>query len=644
VGDLAVHAATDPAEIQRFSRALLDDLEALERMCDEGLIERGVRRIGFEQEMFLVDRDGRPAPIAGQVLAELGDPTFTPEIGRYNLEHNVPAERLGPGAFRRLEDDLNAAITRARAAAAAHGGEVFLGGILPSIDYGDLKLANITPESRYYALNEVIVGLSGGTVRTLIQGRDNLQVELDNVMLESCTTSIQVHLQVDPDEIASLYRAAQVVAAPMVAIAANAPILLQHRLWHESRIPAFEQAVDIRTPDHRRRGNWQRVHFGGDWVDESVLEIYRDQVARHRLLLLTDTGESSLAVLDRGEVPKLRALTLHNGSLYRWNRPCYGVTDGVPHLRIEHRPLSSGPTILDEVANTALYVGLVEGFTRTMGDVRNLFAFSDIKANFISAARYGLGSTLRWTDSQPIAVRTLLKEQLVPLARQGLRAVGIETEEVDRYLGIIEERIASGTTGARWTLDAYEALSGYRNRGARSQALTRLIVSRQHQGIPVHRWAPVTEEEATPDTARCTRVGDLMTTDLFTVRPDDLMDVAASVMEWKHIRHVPVEDDHGALVGLVSHRDILGLLARGRAGQPIAVREVMRKSPLTIEPDTSCATALGLLRDGTLGCLPVVDSGRLVGIVTERDFLAFAEAWLDRDRRSEIGDRRPAGG
>jgi CBS domain-containing protein len=635
VGEISVHAAIDPEEIQRFSRALLDDLQALERMCDEGLIERGVRRLGFEQEMFLVDRDGRPAPIAQEVLAALDDPTFTPEIGLYNLEHNVPAERLGPGAFQRLEDDLSAAIAKARRAAATLGGDIFLGGILPSIDHGDLKLDNITPKARYYALNEIIVGLSGGTVRTLIQGRDNLQLELDNVMLESCTTSIQIHLQVDPDEIAAVYRAAQVIAGPLVAIAANAPMLLQHRLWHESRIPAFEQAVDIRAPDHRRRGNWQRVHFGGSWVNESVLEIYQDQVARHRLLVLADTGESSLDVLDRGEIPQLQALTLHNGSLYRWNRPCYGVTEGVPHLRIEHRPLSSGPTVLDEVANTALYVGLVEGFTRTMGDIRDLFTFSDIKANFISAARYGLGSTVRWINSEPIPVKALLREQLLPLARRGLQAVGITQAEIDRYLGVIEGRLASGTTGARWTLDAYEALEGYRNRGARSQALTRLIVARQHQGIPVHLWPPLSEEERMPAHARCTRVGDLMTTELFTVRPDDLMDVAASVMEWKHIRHVPVEDDRGTLVGLVSHRDILGLLARGKAGKPIAVKDVMRKSPLTIEPSASCAGALDLLRDGTLGCLPVVDSGKLVGIVTERDFLDFAAAWLGGKRRPE---------
>lgn len=629
MGDREVHAATDPEATLRFGRALLDDLQALERMCDAGVMERGARRIGFEQELFLVDRQGRPAPVADAVLAALADPTFTHEIGRYNLEYNAAPRRLEAGALAALEADLDVALARVRAAAAACDTEVFLGGVLPSIDRGDLTLANLADMPRYHALNEMIVRLAGGSMRTLIQGRDNLQLTLDNVMLESCTTSIQIHLQVDPDELPAVFNIAQVIAAPMVAVSANAPVLLQHRLWHESRIPAFQQAVDIRGSDQRGRGTWQRVDFGEAWVDRSVLEVYRDQVVRHRTLLIADPEESSLAILDRGEVPSLRALSLHNGSLYRWNRPCYGITEGRPHLRIEHRPLPAGPTILDEVANTAFYLGLVEGMLREGVDMREAFQFGDVKSNFFAAARYGLDVTLRWAGGEPVEARTLLLEQLLPLAHAGLAAAGISDTERTRYLGVIQARVETGITGARWTLDAHEALATHRNPLARTQALTRLLVARQQSGAPVHTWPLPTPEECVP-TPVATRVADIMSTDLFTVRPDDLMDVAASVMEWKHVRHVPVEDDHGALVGLVSHRELLALLAAPGDARDRAVGEVMRPSPRTIRPGASCAEALELLRDGTLGCLPVVENGQLVGIVTERDFLPFARAWLHR--------------
>ncbi len=629
MGDGRVHAATDPEATLRFGRALLDDLQALERMCDAGVMERGARRIGFEQEIFLVDRQGRPAPVADDLLAALDHPSFTHEIGRYNIEYNAAPRRLEAGVLAALEADLTAAIAQVREAAAPLGAEPFLGGVLPSIDRGDLTLDNLTTVPRYHALNDMIMRLAGGSMRTLIQGRDNLQVTLDNVMLESCTTSIQVHLQVDPDELPAVFNIAQVMAAPMLAVSANAPVLLQHRLWHESRIPAFQQAVDIRGSEQRGRGSWQRVDFGEEWVDRSVLEVYRDQVVRHRTLLIAEPEESSLAVLDRGEVPPLRALSLHNGSLYRWNRPCYGITEGRPHLRIEHRPLPAGPTILDEVANTAFYLGLVEGMLREGVDVREAFRFGDVKSNFFAAARYGLDVTLRWAGGEPVEARTLLLERLLPLAHGGLAAAGISDAERTRYLDVIEARVQTGMTGARWTLDAHEALGTHRNPLARSQALTRLLMARQRTGAPVHTWPLPTPEECVPIPV-ATRVADIMSTDLFTVRPDDLMDVAASVMEWKHVRHVPVEDDAGALVGLVSHRELLALLASAGDPRQRAVRDIMRPSPVTIRPGASCADALELLHDGTLGCLPVVENGQLVGVVTERDFLPFARAWLHR--------------
>ena len=401
MGEHQVTTEADQEREREFSRALLDDLRTLERMCATDAFEQGVRRIGVEQEMFLVDRSGRPKPMALEMLAALADAGFTTEIGLYNLELNLAPCLFGPGCFRGMEARLEDALGRARAAAQGLDGDILLAGILPTIELADLVLDNLTPLPRYREINRLITSLTGGTVRTLIQGRDNLQVALDNVVLETCNTSFQVHLQVDAAEFPRFYNIAQLVAGPVVAAAANSPLLLQHRLWHETRIPTFEQSIDIRSVPNRMRDTWQRVSFGEGWINDSVVDLYRDQVARYRVTLMGDTGEPSMTQLERGEAPALRALCIHNGSVYRWNRPCYGVTDGRPHLRIEHRPLPAGPTILDEVANAAFFLGLLLGIERHYGDVRTQFPFGDARSNFLAGARYGLNAMLQWEHGAP---------------------------------------------------------------------------------------------------------------------------------------------------------------------------------------------------------------------------------------------------
>ncbi len=527
---------------------------------------------------------------------------------------------------------------RARAAAQGLGGDILLAGILPSVELSDLVLDNLTPLPRYQELNRLITSLAGGTLRTLIQGRDNLQVALDNVVLETCNASFQVHMQVDAEEFPRFYNIAQLVAAPVLAAAANSPLLLQHRLWHETRIAAFEQSIDIRSVTNRMRDTWQRVSFGEGWVNDSVVELFQDQVARHRVTMMGDTGESSLAQLERGETPALRALCIHNGSVYQWNRPCYGVTDGRPHLRIEHRPLPAGPTILDEVANAALFLGLLLGMERTYGDVRSRFSFSDVRGNFLAGARYGLNAMFQWEGGTTVPARTLIADHLVPLAHEGLASAGVPQEERDRYLGVIEGRVRGGRNGALWTLEAFEALGDIRSRGVRSQVLSQAIMQRQWTGQPVHEWSLPSTAESGSWTERFQRVAQVMSTDLFTVGPDDLVDVAASMMQWKRIRHVPVEDDQGLLVGFISYRSLLRLVADGRAGQPVPVREIMEAEPVTVGPGESCLGAMRLMQEEGVACLPVVHEGRLVGIVSERDFLGMARVLFEEALKREGGD------
>jgi CBS domain-containing protein len=258
--------------------------------------------------------------------------------------------------------------------------------------------------------------------------------------------------------------------------------------------------------------------------------------------------------------------------------------------------------------------------------------FDDVKANFLAAARLGLGAQLLWIGGRSVPAEELILEELLPLARHGLEAGGIESGDVDVYLGTLEARVESGRTGSQWLLDSYTAT---RDKGARAERLAALVaatVHRQKEGRPVHEWEPATIEEAGGWQAHYLRVGQVMTTDLFTVNQDELVDLAASMMDWRKIRHVPVEDNQHRLVGLVTHRAILRLLARNPEafrGASVPVSEIMEKDVVTASPDTTTLEAIGLLRAHKIGCLPVLEEGRLVGIVTERDFMHVAGQLLE---------------
>ena len=312
-----ISEGADKLEMRRFVKTLLADVHALETMLEHGAIESGVRRIGAEQEMFLVDRAMQPTKLAQVLLPKLAGENFTTELGLFNLEANLTPQRLGGDCFTRMERELRRMLDLARAAAAEEGAQIVLCGILPTLEKQHLTLDYMTPSSRYLALNKLMTDLRGGKFEFLIKGLDELHTSHDNVMLEACTTSFQVHYQVAGPEFAKAYNLAQVITAPLMAAAVNSPTLLQHRLWHETRIAVFQQSLDIRSQLMAERGQRQRVNFGERWVDQSVLEIFREDVARYRSLIAIASDEDPLKVLEQGGVPMLRALRLHNGTVYR---------------------------------------------------------------------------------------------------------------------------------------------------------------------------------------------------------------------------------------------------------------------------------------------------------------------------------------
>ena len=615
-----------------FSKALLKDLQALEKMLENGLIESGVRRFGCEQEMFLVNRAWRPAPVAMEVLERLDGEAFTTELARFNLEMNVEPMMLGGACLSALQESIEELLDMAREAASEEGADVVLAGILPTLGKSDLTLDNISPMPRYYALNESLTRMRGKAYRLQIQGRDELQIEHDSVMLEACNCSCQVHLQVDSTEFAPMYNAAQAMTGPVLAAAVNSPVLFGKRLWAETRIALFRQSIDTRSTSVHLREFSTRVRFGDRWVKESVAELFQEDIAQFRVLLAQETVEDPFEQLAAGDIPRLQALQLHNGTVYRWNRPCYGISEGKPHLRIECRVLPSGPTVLDEVANAAFWIGLVLGAKHEYGDITERLSFADAKYNFLTASRQGLDAGFRWVDGQSVTAPELILETLLPLARAGLEAY-VDRSEIDKYLGVIHDRVQSRGTGSDWMM---RSLSEMEDRGSRSErmtALTAAIANRQSERKPCHEWELAMLEEAGGWTRKYVKVEDYMTTQLFTVQEDELLEMVAFLMERNQIRHVPVEDEQNRLVGLVSYRSILRMASdMGNEGDKgtTPVKTIMERDPVCVTPETSTLEAIDMMRKNAVSCLPVLKGEKLVGLVTEADFMPIAYELLEK--------------
>jgi CBS domain-containing protein/gamma-glutamylcysteine synthetase len=629
----SVQENSDPNQLRAFVRSLLTDLQALEAMIAAGMIERDTRRIGAEQELVLIDSNWRPAPRALEVLERLDDPHVTTELARFNLEINLDPIGFGGDCLSEMEAELDRLLGKVRQAARECGAEVVLTGILPTVRKSDLGRENLTPRPRYRMLDQALRKLRGGngTIEFRIKGAEEVVVQDDSIMLEGCCTSFQVHFQVGYEEFSRMYNLAQLATAPVLAAAANSPLLFGRRLWRETRIPLFQQAVDTRQASFHLRERSPRVSFGSSWLDGSPLELFREDIARFRVLFAQVASENPFDALEQGRTPELNSLRVHNGTVWRWNRPCYGIVDGKAHLRIENRALPAGPSLIDEIANAAFFLGLVYGGAAEYGDIRSKLDFDDAHANFLAAASRGLNSQFTWLGGFKVSTQDLILKELLPLARLGLVGCGVSTSDIQRYLDIIEQRVECGLTGSQWLLSSLSAMRQEGTRDEAQSALTAATLKHQQENRPVHTWPLAGLDEAGAVSQGYVRVEEFMTTDLYTVHQDEPIELVAHLMLWKHIRHVPVENEDGQLVGLLSSFDVLAYLAaRGQsATSPLPVSSLMGRNPLVIPPEMPTRDAMALLRRGGGDALLVVKNGRLVGIVTDRDFVRVAARHLE---------------
>lgn len=456
-------------DFHRFERLLREEL-ALLRNWFEGRNFSSRRSIaGLELETWLVGPAGDPLPINDQVLALVDSPDVVPELSRFNIEFNVAPQPLAGRGLKALESELDATWASCdRMAGRLEAGVVSIG-ILPTITDSLLSLSNMSSMRRFQALNEQVLRLrQGRPIRLDIEGRERLQTEHRDVMLESGTTSLQLHLQVPLDEASRFFNAANILSAPLVAVAANSPLLFGRLLWEETRIPLFEQAVDVGG------GRFSRVTFGSGYATHSLEEFFVENQDHYPVML-------PLAMEERSD--RLVHLRLHNGTIWRWNRPLIGFdADSRPHLRVEQRVMAAGPTTADMSANMALYYGLVESLATAARAPESLLPFTDARRNFYSAARYGLDATVMWFGGREWPLRTLLLSELLPLARNGLERLQVDSDIIEQGLSIIESRVATGLTGAAWQRRFIE------RHGRDMAMLTREYRARQRTGQPVHQW------------------------------------------------------------------------------------------------------------------------------------------------------------
>jgi len=457
-------------DFETFAARLRQETALLNLWLKEGRFSSGAATAGFEMEVWLVGPDQRPAPVLEPFLEKLDDALVVPELATFNAEINCPPVPLQANALTRLSAHLSLTWKRCLEVAETIDARLAMIGILPTVRPEHLVMANMTPRKRYRALNDQIFGLRHGRPLPLrISGRDRLDMEWRDVMLEAAATSFQIHFKVSPAQAARLYNVSKILSAPLVAAAANAPYLFGRELWRETRVPLFEQAVSVGGPVLN-----ERVNFGFRYAQASIAETFEANIARYPVLLpqLTDAPPEALA-----------HLRLHNGTIWRWNRPLIGFDDdGTPHLRIEQRVMPAGPTIPDAIANAALYYGAANSLLNDSDPTEQRLPFEVARENFYAAARLGLEARIPWLHGKSAPLHQILSEDVLPRARAGLKAFGIPDEETDPWLDIIAARVANGQNGAAWQL-------GWTARHGRdTQRLTAAYLERQESGHPVHTW------------------------------------------------------------------------------------------------------------------------------------------------------------
>ena len=462
-------------DFESFRQRLARETRLLADWFEQGSLSHHEPMAGYEMEAWLIDDQAQPSPSNKAFLEKADSPLLTTELAQFNVEINAHPRPLRDNLLSAFEQAFNQHWHYCQQVAAELDCRLMSIGILPTLQARHLTMKNISHLQRYRALNEQVLKQRQGRPFELnINGHEALKTTHKDVMLEAAATSLQIHLQVPAEQAVRFYNASIVVSAPLVAISANSPYLFGKDLWAESRIPVFEQSVDVGGFSGAASGPVHRVSFGTGYARESLMECF-DENEQHFPVLLP--------MLFEADEQKLQHLSLHNGTIWRWNRPLIGFdNDGTPHLRIEHRVIPSGPSIVDNLANIAFYYGLVHYYATQETAPESQLEFAQSRDNFYNAARYGLEGKITWPGCERCNLQQLMLNRLLDQAETGLNALQIDRRDIDYYLGIIQHRAEHRQTGSQWQRAFVQ------QHQASMQQLTQTYYHNQQTGEPVHCW------------------------------------------------------------------------------------------------------------------------------------------------------------
>lgn len=480
-------------EYTRFGKRLTQSLQALEHLVEQPGFGEGPLTIGAELELSIINSQGQAYPINRTLLNCSQDDHLQLELDRFNLEYNLSPVALAGHPFSHVRAQLANAIQSLEHCAHGLGGRIVPIGILPTLCAEELDSPVMSDLPRYRALSAGLRRLRDGPFCIHINGPEPLTVTCSDVTLEGATTSFQIHLRVNPQDFARVYNAAQLVTPVVLALSANSPIFLQHRLWEETRVALFKQAIDSRKMQEEDWHPPARVSFGHGWVRRGAYELFAEAVALHPPLLPVMSTEDPMECVRRGQLPQLEELRLHQGTVWRWNRAIYDASaDG--HVRVELRALPSGPTPIDMAANAAFLVGLALGMRHHIDKILHQFPFEYAHRNFYRSAEYGMEAMFVWPNMATHGLREIsvcaLAKELLPVAQQGLEDSGVEKDEIQAMLNVIRDRLEARINGARWQIHRMEQ---YERQGdARPTALTRMLedyLRASQTGAPISQWS-----------------------------------------------------------------------------------------------------------------------------------------------------------
>ena len=487
MGEKVAARAFSREDRQRYREKVKRCLDVFARMLSESRFDAEHRSIGLEIELNLTDEAGDPAMKNAAALEAIADEDFQTELGRFNVEINIPPRLLSGTIASELEADVRRDLNHAEQRARTVGAHMVMVGILPTLQERHLTADAFSANPRYELLNEQIFAARGEDLQISIAGVEQLSTYADTIAPEAACTSVQLHQQVHPNAFASHWNAAQCLAGIQLAVGANSPFLFGRELWRETRIALFEQATDTRPEELKAQGVRPRVWFGERWIT-SIFDLFEENVRYFPALLPVCEEEDPVAAHERGEVPQLAELRLHNGTVYRWNRPVYDTVRGRPHLRVENRVLPAGPTVVDILANAAFYYGMVRALVREERPVWSRMSFSAAEENFHRGARDGIDARVYWPGVGEAPASELVVRRLLPLAQAGLDDFGLDPRDRDRLLTIVERRCVTQRNGAAWQAEAFHRLHEHHDRESALRELTMRYREHMHANVPVHDW------------------------------------------------------------------------------------------------------------------------------------------------------------